>query len=412
MSLRKVKNLKKRQDSPCQREGCVSSAELELHGVTRAYSPGVAALDALDLTIKEGERLAVLGPSGSGKTTLLRLIAGLETPDAGTIRIKGRDTRGVPPHQRDVAMVFQNPALYPHLNVMKNLAFGLKARGVGRRDRQARAGEIAEMLGLGRLLERKPDELSGGERQRVALGRAVARKPRVLLLDEPFSNLDEPLRAALRAELIALHQRFGSTLVHVTHDQAEALILGDRVAVLDQGRLMQLDTAEDVYHQPAHRFVARFVGSPGMNLIEFDAVLEENIFRITTPDGVHSTRYKVRANQDDDLLPRDAPRRLELGIRPPWVIISSQEHVDSTDACSPFLPLPAIVRRSEFRGLSQLVTVDVDGQKIVAEAAGLSKFSEGQHVVAHLALLRASWFDPATGRRLELDCQPLADSIA
>ena len=381
-------------------------------GVTRAYSPGVAALDVLDLTIKEGERLAVLGPSGSGKTTLLRLIAGLETPDEGTIRIDGRDTRGVPPHQRDVAMVFQNPALYPHLNVMKNLAFGLKARRVGRRERNTRTREMAEMLGLARLLNRKPDELSGGERQRVALGRAVVRKPRVLLLDEPFSNLDEPLRAVLRAELIAIHQRFGSTLVHVTHDQVEALSLGDRVAVLDQGRLMQLDAAEDVYDRPAHRFVARFVGSPGMNLIQFDAVLEGDFLRITTLDGTHSIRYKVRAGQDDDLLPRDEPRRLELGIRPPWVIISGEELVAPTDARCPLMPLPAIVRRSEFRGLSQLVTIDIDGRKIVAETTGFWKFPDGQHVVAHLELLRASWFDPATGRRLELDCQPIADSIA
>ena len=261
----------------------MSPSQIELCGVSRAYAPGIKALDSLDLTIHEGERLAVLGPSGSGKTTLLRLIAGLETPDTGTIRIGGQDMLGVPPHRRDVAMVFQNPALYPHLSVLENLAFGLKARGMGRRKRRSRAGEIAEILGLGRLMDRRPDELSGGERQRVALGRAVAREPRVLLLDEPFSNLDDPLRAALRGELLALHRRFGSTLVHVTHDQSEALSIGERLAVLHEGRLMQLDSPDKVYEKPAHRFVAAFVGSPGMNLIQVEVVRDETTLRISTP---------------------------------------------------------------------------------------------------------------------------------
>ena len=300
----------------------MSSSPIELCGVSRSYGKGIAALNALDLCIREGERLAVLGPSGSGKTTLLRLIAGLEEPDAGTIKIGGRETRGVPPHRRDVAMVFQNPALYPHLSVEQNLAFGLKARKVGRRDRLAKAGEIAELLGLSRLLKRRPDALSGGERQRVALGRAMARRPAVLLLDEPFSNLDDPLRASLRGELLALHRRFGSTMIHVTHDQGEAMSLGDRVAVLHEGRLMQVDSPARLYGQPAHRFVATFVGSPGMNFIDVEVVRKENELRISTPHGNVWTGGLAPGQGDDDLLPLRQPRPLEMGVRPEAVVIA------------------------------------------------------------------------------------------
>ena len=259
-------------------------AQIELHQVSKAFAPGAPALDRVDLVIAEGERMVVLGPSGSGKTTLLRLIAGLETPDAGIIRIGGRDMAGVPPHRRDVSMVFQNPALYPHLSVFENLAFGLRARGVARDERRRRVHAVAEMLGVGRLLERRPAGLSGGERQRVALGRAVVREPRVLLLDEPFSNLDDPLRAALRGELVKLHRRFGSTVVHVTHDQSEALSLGQRLAVVHEGRIMQVDTPGGIYERPAHRFVASFVGSPGMNLVACEVVLGETTLQIR-PSG-------------------------------------------------------------------------------------------------------------------------------
>jgi ABC-type sugar transport system ATPase subunit len=390
----------------------VSSSQIEFRGVSKTYTSESAALDSLTLTVSGGERLAVLGPSGSGKTTLLRLIAGLEVPDSGSLKIGGLEMCGVPPHRRDVAMVFQNPALYPHLSVLENLAFGLKARGVGRRERRTRAGEVADLLGLGRHLTRRPDELSGGERQRVALGRAVARRPSVLLLDEPFSNLDAPLRAALRAELLALHHRLGSTLVHVTHDQGEALSIGDRVAVLHEGRLMQLGSPEQVYEEPGHRFVGSFVGSPGMNLIEVEVVRHDDTLRLTTFDGKRSIAYRAECFRGDGLLPSGEPRKLELGIRPRWVVLSSEELIDQTDPRSPYVPLPAIVRRVEFQGDSLLVTVEADGRMMTAETAGCRKFREGDRVVALLELGRASWFDPATGRRLELHCQSLSDSIA
>lgn len=389
----------------------MSSLSIELRGVSRKYGKGAAALDELDLAIHEGERLAVLGPSGSGKTTLLRLIAGLEQPDAGIIRIGGLNMEDVPPHRRDAAMVFQTPALYPHLSVLKNLGFGLKARGVGRRERHTRAKEIAEMLGLGQLLNRKPDELSGGERQRVALGRAVVRKPAVLLLDEPFSNLDEPLRAALRSELVDLHRRFGCTLVHVTHDQAEALSLGDRVAVLRAGRLMQIGPPRTIFDEPAHQFVASFVGSPGMRFLPLDVVREADRLRFSTIDGKHSVEFPMNDERNNVILPLGEPRRLAAGLRPFEVTVSSETLVDPSDSRHPFLPLPAVVRRVELQGYWKLVTLDVDGQTLMSGVPSFHRVREDERVVAHIALWRASWFDPETRLRVELHCQPSAEAI-
>ena len=195
--------------------------------VSKRFDRGVVALEDVALEVAPGERMVVLGPSGSGKSTLLRLIAGLESPSDGTIVVDGVDQRGVPPHRRGLAMVFQNPALYPHLSVFDNIAFGLRARGAGRDEIRRRVDEAADLLGLSRLLDRRPQALSGGERQRVAIGRAIAWRPPILLLDEPFSSLDPPLRASLREQVVSLHQRFGMTLVHVTHDQGEALLLGN-----------------------------------------------------------------------------------------------------------------------------------------------------------------------------------------
>jgi ABC-type sugar transport system ATPase subunit len=387
-------------------------AQIELHQVSKAFAPGAPALDRIDLVIAEGERMVVLGPSGSGKTTLLRLIAGLETPDAGSIRIGGRDMADVPPHRRDVAMVFQNPALYPHLSVFENLAFGLRARGVARALRRRRVHAVAEMLGLSRLLDRRPAALSGGERQRVALGRAVAREPRVLLLDEPFSNLDEPLRAALRGELVELHRRFGSTVVHVTHDQSEALSIGQRLAVVHEGRIMQVDTPGGIYERPAHRFVASFVGSPGMNLVACEVLLEETTLQVRPPGGGNTITYPVSIHPQDAFLPLHEPRRLELGVRPEGVIVWDETLVDPADSRDPLVVLPAIVRGVEFQGWSWLVTLQIDGQTLLSRTPPHRVLREGQRVVAHLELSRASWFDLSTGRRLELHCQLSPDAIA
>ena len=239
---------------------------LELSGVTKAFGE-VEVLRGLDLEAQEGELLVVLGPSGSGKSTTLRIAAGLEIPAAGSVRIRGQDVTGVPAAKRNVAMVFQSYALFPHFDARRNIGFGLSARGVRRDEVQRRVRTAAELVGVAELLHRRPHELSGGERQGVALARALAREPDVFLLDEPLSNLDAQLRTKTRAELKRLHGELGRTMVYVTHDQVEALTLGDRIAVLERGAVAQVGTPDDVYRRPADRFVAAFVGSPAMNFL-------------------------------------------------------------------------------------------------------------------------------------------------
>jgi multiple sugar transport system ATP-binding protein len=244
-------------------------AEVRYVQATKLYTGSdVAAVDALDLEIDDGEFVVLVGPSGSGKTTALRMLAGLEEVDAGAVLIGDRDVTDLPPKKRDVAMVFQNYALYPYLTVSENIAFPLKMAKVKKAERERKAAEVAARLGLERYLERKPAQLSGGERQRVAMGRAIIRQPKVFLMDEPLSNLDAKLRVQMRADIAALQHDFGVTTVYVTHDQAEAMTLGHRVAVLDGGELQQYGSPRELYDRPVNSFVAGFIGSPAMNLCE------------------------------------------------------------------------------------------------------------------------------------------------
>src|SRR5438874_7204435 len=244
-------------------------ADVRYEQATKLYSgTDVPAVDALDLEVEDGEFMVLVGPSGSGKTTALRMLAGLEEVDAGAVLIGGRDVTDLPPKKRDVAMVFQNYALYPYLTVSQNIAFPLKMAGVKKRERERLAAEVAARLGLERFLQRKPSQLSGGERQRVAMGRAIVRRPSVFLMDEPLSNLDAKLRVQMRADIASLQSELGVTTVYVTHDQAEAMTLGHRVAALKDGRLQQCDTPRALYDTPGNRFVAGFIGSPAMNLCE------------------------------------------------------------------------------------------------------------------------------------------------
>jgi multiple sugar transport system ATP-binding protein len=243
-------------------------AEVRYVQATRVY-PGndTPAVQALDLDIADGEFMVLVGPSGSGKTTALRMLAGLEEIDAGAVFIGDRDVSDVPPKERDVAMVFQNYALYPYLTVAANIGFPLRIARVRKRDREARVKEVAKLLGLEEYLNRKPGQLSGGQRQRVAMGRAIVRVPSVFLMDEPLSNLDAKLRVQMRADIAALQHDFGVTTVYVTHDQAEAMTLGHRVAVLQDGQLQQVGPPRELYERPANLFVAGFIGSPAMNLL-------------------------------------------------------------------------------------------------------------------------------------------------
>ncbi len=243
-------------------------ATVQFEHVSKRYGADALAVDDLTLDIGEGEFLILVGPSGCGKTTALRMVAGLEEVTDGAIRIGARVVNDLPPTERDIAMVFQNYALYPHMSVADNIAFPLRQKRLDQREVKTRVAEVARLLGIEELLERRPRALSGGQRQRVAIGRALVRRPQAFLMDEPLSNLDAKLRVQMRAELIALHKRIGVTTIYVTHDQTEAMTLGDRVVVLNKGVVQQVDTPERLYRHPANTFVAGFIGSPAMNLFE------------------------------------------------------------------------------------------------------------------------------------------------
>jgi multiple sugar transport system ATP-binding protein len=243
-------------------------SEIVLDGITKAFGGGVVAVDDVSLRVEDGEFMVLVGPSGCGKSTLLRVIAGLEEATEGTISIGDRDVTDLAPRERDIAMVFQSYALYPHMTVRQNLAYGLRVRKTAKADAAGRVERVAAMLGLEELLERRPAQLSGGQRQRVAMGRAIVREPKAFLMDEPLSNLDAKLRVDMRAQLAALHQRLCATTVYVTHDQVEAMTLGTRVAVMRHGRILQVDTPQELYARPVNLFVASFIGSPAMNVVE------------------------------------------------------------------------------------------------------------------------------------------------
>ena len=275
-------------------------AVVETRNVTKIFKEGeLGAVNDVNLETREGEFLVFLGPSGSGKTTLLRMIAGLETPTAGEILIGGQVVNDLPPRQRKIAMVFQSYALYPHLSVYNNIAFPLKAQGVDRKLHKEKVEWAADLLGIKHLLHRKPRELSGGERQRVALARAIVREPSVFLLDEPLSNLDAKLRASAREELERFHRRVGTTTIYVTHDQVEAMAMGDRIVVLNKGVVRQIASPKEVYDDPADTFVATFLGSPPMNLIENgDVIVGFRPEHFRRADGISdaSVHFKYRVD--------------------------------------------------------------------------------------------------------------------
>src|SRR4051812_17742217 len=292
-------------------------ASVTFEHVTKRYD-GTLAVDDLNLEIAHGEFLVLVGPSGCGKTTALRMIAGLEEITGGRLLIGDRVVNNLAPVQRDVAMVFQSYALYPHMTVFDNLAFGLRNKKVPKAEINDRVRRAAEILDLGELLKRKPKQLSGGQRQRVALGRAIVREPSAFLMDEPLSNLDAQLRVATRAEILKLHQRVGTTTIYVTHDQVEAMTMGDRIAVMNKGVLQQAGTPEELYTRPNNLFVAGFIGSPAMNLVPVEpvtgdghAMLRSGGFVVRVPDRLASATSA------------EAGRQMVVGLRPEHLSVSN-----------------------------------------------------------------------------------------
>src|SRR3954452_15978865 len=308
------------------------------------------AVDDVSLTANEGSLLVLLGPSGCGKSTTLRLIAGLEDADAGTIAIGGVDVTHLTPAQRKISMVFQSYALFPHLIVAENIVFGLRVLRVSRAERDERLKRVAEIVGLGQLLDRKPSQLSGGQRQRVALGRAIIAEAKVCLMDEPLSNLDAKLRHEMRTEIRALQQRLGMTMVYVTHDQTEAMTMADRVVLMRNGSIEQNGTPEDLYNRPATAFTARFIGTPPMNLIARDGKL--------------------------------------LGVRPEHVRIVSREGQ------------PALVKAVEHLGADSIVLCDIEGQPASVRQDGFSKVSVGDTIQLSWDSHSEHRFDEKSGRRI------------
>lgn len=333
-------------------------AELTLAGLVKRW-PGGAALDGVSITVAAGSFAVLLGPSGCGKTTCLRIIAGLEQPDAGAVLLDGRDVTSLPPAQRGLAMVFQSYALFPHLTVAENILFGLRARRVPPAERRARLADAAAMLGLDRLLDRRPSQLSGGQQQRVALGRAVVAQARLCLMDEPLSNLDAQLRADMRREILALQRRLGMTMVYVTHDQTEAMAMADQVILLRAGRVEQDAPPAGLYARPASRFAASFIGTPPMNLLPATALGG-------APPGADT-----------------------VGIRPEAVALVRGG-------------LPAVVDHAEYLGADTNVSLTLNGAQLIARVPGRAAVAAGDHVSVGFDPACLHFFDTA-GLRLQTE---------
>jgi ABC-type sugar transport system ATPase subunit len=356
---------------------------IALKSLCKTYG-AVDVLRDVDLEIVDGELMVFVGPSGCGKSTLLRQIAGLDKPTSGEIRIDGRLVNDVPAADRGLAMVFQSYALYPHMSVRQNLAFGLENARMPRPEIEARISEAARMLEIGALLERRPGQLSGGQRQRVAIGRAIVRNPTAFLLDEPLSNLDAELRISTRAELAALHARLGTTMIYVTHDQVEAMTLAHRIVVLRAGRIEQVGTPLDLYNRPANRFVAGFIGSPRMNFVTGRLASDDGNIRLLLVgrSGISFGAGEIAAKVGDEIT---------LGIRP--------QHIELT---SPEAGIPAVVKLVEALGSETIIHTEAgDGRRLLVVKEGQHRFEVGEKVGLGIDTSRAHFFG-ADGVRLDL----------
>lgn len=357
-------------------------ANLHLNALGKTYPGGVTAASDVSAEIGDGEFIVLVGPSGCGKSTILRMIAGLESITAGELTIDGARVNDLEPGERDIAMVFQNYALYPHMTVRKNMEYGLRNEGLPKDQIAARIAEAARTLRLEDYLDRKPRQLSGGQRQRVAMGRAIVRKPKVFLFDEPLSNLDAKLRTQLRAELKTLHQRLGATFVYVTHDQVEAMSLADRIIIMNAGRVEQIGTPMDLYLRPASRFVAEFIGSPSMNMLEGRIGADRSSL---TFDHAPAIGFGFE-------LPAPAGHPIALGIRP--------EHLELTPGAAGGIDLA--VQFIEQLGADTVVHGAVPGSAmpLAVRLAGVQLHEAGAVLPLTCAAENLHLFDAKTGRRL------------
>jgi multiple sugar transport system ATP-binding protein len=365
-------------------------ATVTFEHVNKQYGDFLAVND-LNLEIGDAEFMVLVGPSGCGKTTSLRMIAGLEEITSGTLRIGDRVVNDVPPKDRDIAMVFQSYALYPHMTVRENLAFGLKLRKVPKPDIERRVKEAAETIQLQKLLDRKPKELSGGQRQRVALGRAIVREPAVFLMDEPLSNLDAKLRVQTRAEIARLHQRLETTVVYVTHDQVEAMTMGQRIAVMNEGLLQQVGTPQKLYDEPINRFVAGFIGSPSMNFVDVTVDGVGETARLVGPgDWAVPTPSRLRGIAGDI-----AGKKLVAGFRP--------EHLEIGEIGGDSATFQARADVVEYLGHEELLHVSAANQDIVAIVDSEHRVRPGDVIKLALPLSKLHLFDAETGEALTTD---------
>jgi len=363
-------------------------ADVELRNVVKAYGD-TRVIHGIDLAIRSGEFVVFVGPSGCGKSTLLRMIAGLEPITGGEILIGGTVVNELPPRSRDIAMVFQDYALYPHKTVHENMAFGLRLRKRPDAEVRARVGEVAAILQIEHLLERKPRELSGGQRQRVAMGRAIVRQPKAFLFDEPLSNLDALLRSEMRVEMKKLHQKLGNTIVYVTHDQVEAMTLADRIVVLQSGRLVQVDTPDGIYNRPAAQFVAGFTGAPPMNFM--DARVGESGRTLHLAGGIDLPVPATRVPE----CARHAGRELRFGMRPEHIAVANGTAPPGSARVSGRVVLVEPLG-SDTLGLVRLGD-RADAREMTGRFPPDAPLAVGEPIAVTLALDKFHLFDPATG---------------
>ncbi len=357
-------------------------AGISFKNLSKTFPDGTQALRGVDLDVKAGEFLALVGPSGCGKTTLLRILAGLEEASGGSVLIDGKDASALQPKDRDLAMVFQNYALFPHLSVFENLAFGLKARNRPKEEIEQAVRPVAQRLGLSAMLKRKPNELSGGQRQRVALGRLLARNPSIHLLDEPLSNLDANLRSSMRNELAQLHKENRRTTLYVTHDQVEAMTLGQRICVMNEGEIIQVGSPSEIYDQPVHQFVAEFFGSPAINLLTGEV------------SGSDENGKSFLLDELSIAIPSSAQPGQEavvLGIRPENLMI-----LEETDSGKTW---ETKIERIEDLGDSRLLHLSLGGQNLIVRSESRD-LKVGMPLFVRPDWERAHWFAPSSGNRL------------